>query len=301
MSGHGGASGGMTPGRMAQFVAIVLMWSISWILIKVQLGAVNPTWSIGWRFLLGGSFLLLWCRLKGLTLYIPASGWKFVVALAFLQFFLNFNLVYRAEQYLTSGIVAAAYALLMIPNALLAALFLKRRPSRRFVVGSALAIVGVALLFSAEFAHPELSQSAGLGVVLTVAGILSASVANVLQATPAAFRLPPLAVMGWAMLVSAVGNLLFAALTSGPPAFELTLAYWGATVALGMFASAIAFSLYFELIRVIGPAEAAWTGVPIPILAMVISTFVEDFRWTGLSAAGAVIALVGLVVALRPR
>lgn len=296
-----GQTAGMTPARIVQFVAIVLMWSTSWILIKVQLGTVNPTWSVGWRFLMGGAFLLGWCKLKGHPLHIRASGWKFVLALAFLQFVLNFNFVYRAEQYLTSGIVAAAYALLMIPNALLAAIFLKRRPSGRFILGAALAVVGVVLLFSAEFAHPALGSSAGLGVALTFAGLLSASAANVLQASPAAFRLPPLATIGWAMLIAGVGNLLVAGVLFGPPAFELTPGYWLATAALGLFASAIAFTLYFDLIRTIGPAEAAWTGVPIPIVAMLISTLVEDFRWTWPSAAGAVIALAGLAIALRPR
>ena len=290
----------MTPARIAQFVAIVLMWSTSWILIKVQLGPVNPTWSVGWRFLFGGLMLLAWCQLKGHGVRVPRAGWKFVLLLGLLQFVFNFNFVYRAEQHLTSGVVAAAYALLMIPNAVLAAIFLKRRPTRRFVIGATLGVIGVGLLFSAEFNHASLAGTAGVGVLFTVGGILSASSANILQATPAAYRLPPLPTLAWAMLAAAVANLLFAAIFVGPPAFEMSFSYWVAAATLGMFASAIAFALYFDLIRVLGPAEAAWTGVPIPIVAMLISTIFEGYRWTWPAAIGAAIALTGLVVALMP-
>ena len=295
-----GGFGGMTPARVAQFTAIVLAWSTSWFLITLQLGKVNPTWSVGWRFLFGGVFLLAWCKWKGHGIAIPRGGWKFVAVLALLQFVLNFNFVYRAEQHLTSGVVAAAYALLMIPNAVLAALFLKRRPTRKFILGSMLGVVGVGLLFSAEFSHASLTGTAGIGLLFTVAGLKSASGANVLQATPAAYRLPPLATLGWAMLVAACANLAWAAVVAGAPAFEVSLPYWAAAITLGMFASAIAFALYFDLIRTIGPAEAAWTGVPIPIVAMLISTVVEGYRWTWPAAIGAVIAISGLVVALIP-
>ena len=53
---------------------------------------------------------------------------------------LNFNFVYRAEQHLTSGVVAAAYALLMIPNSLLAWLAFRERVSGAFIAGSATVI-----------------------------------------------------------------------------------------------------------------------------------------------------------------
>jgi hypothetical protein len=38
-----------------------------------------------------------------------------------------------------------------------------------------------------------------------------------------------------------------------------------------------------------------------PILAMLLSTMFEDYRWTALAAAGGVVAMVGLLIALSAK
>ena len=38
-----------------------------------------------------------------------------------------------------------------------------------------------------------------------------------------------------------------------------------------------------------------------PIIAMAFSTMFEDYRWSTLAVAGGVLALAGLVIALRSR
>ena len=42
-------------------------------------------------------------------------------------------------------------------------------------------------------------------------------------------------------------------------------------------------------------------GVLVPVVAMTLSTVFENYRWSWLAAAGAALALVGMVVALRSR
>ena len=66
-------------------------------------------------------------------------------------------------------------------------------------------------------------------------------------------------------------------------------------------ASALAFSVYIPLVRAIGPARAAYSGVLVPIIAMSLSTLFEDYLWTPLAAIGALLALVGMVFALTGR
>ena len=68
-----------------------------------------------------------------------------------------------------------------------------------------------------------------------------------------------------------------------------------------MFASALAFPLYFGVIRAIGPAKAAYSSVMVPVIAMLLSTLFEGYRWSALAVAGAVLAIAGLVIALRAR
>lgn len=282
-----------------QFMTVVLIWGTTWIVIKDQLAEVHPSWSVTYRFLVGGLALLAWCRLRGLPLAVPRTAIPFLLLFGTAQFVLNFNFVYRSELHIPSGLPAVAFALLMVPNAILAYLFLGRPVSRRFLIGSALGIAGVGLLFLQQLSFPGDRAETILGLAFVGAGVLSASVANVMQAGPAARRYPALAGLGWAMLMGAAINAAVALQLAGPPTWDPRPQYLAGLLFLGVVASAVAFGLYFDLIRTMGPAEAAWTGVPIPILAMAISTLVEGYRWTPLAVAGSTLALVGLVVALR--
>ncbi len=53
--------------------------------------------------------------------------------------------------------------------------------------------------------------------------------------------------------------------------------------------------------RQIGAGRAAYNGIVTVIVAMVLSTLFEDYRWTVWTALGAVLSLCGLVIALRAR
>lgn len=292
----------MSPKSIFQFITVCMIWGTTWLIIKGQLGTVDPSWSVAYRFAIGGGALLAWCILRKLPLKVPREGWGFLSLFALLQFVLNFNFVYRAELYIASGLLAVAFALLMVPNAIFAKIILNRPVTRQFIIGSALGIAGVLMLFAQQFSLPGDRTAVAIGLGLTTAGILCASMANVMQATPKGRSLPPLGGLAWAMLLGAAINAAIALAIAGPPTWDPRPEYLAGLLMLGIVASALAFGLYFDLVRTIGPAEAAWTGIPIPIIAMALSTVFEDYRWSTLAVAGTIVALIGLVVALRtPR
>jgi drug/metabolite transporter (DMT)-like permease len=51
-------------------------------------------------------------------------------------------------------------------------------------------------------------------------------------------------------------------------------------------------------VRKIGPGKAAYSSVLVPIIAMGFSTWLENYRWTWLTIAGAILALGGMIAAL---
>jgi drug/metabolite transporter (DMT)-like permease len=285
-----------------QFAAVTLIWGTTWLVIKGQLGLVSPSWSVAYRFAIGAVALGLWCWFRGLPLPRGRRAHGFAVAIALFQFVSNFNFVYRAELHVASGVVAIGFALLMLPNAIMARLFLGRPISRQFAIGGAVGIAGVALLFARELAAPTLvGGNVALGLSLFACGLMSASTANVLQATDTAKSLPFLPVLALAMVYGAVGDALFAWAVAGPPTWDPRPEYLAGVLMLGVIASAIAFACYFDMIRVMGPGEAAWSSVLIPIIAMAISTVFEGYRWSGQAFIGAALAIAGMIIALAPR
>lgn len=296
------SSGFLKPRVLIPFILITLIWGSTWIVIKDQLGQVPPTWSVTYRFIIAAAGMFAFARLSGASLRIGRNGHILALAFGLPQFFGNFNFVYAAEHHITSGLVAVVFAMLMVPNSALAWLFLKQPVTRGFAIGSVIALAGIALLFVQEMR----TSTAGpadvlLGIGLTILGVLSASVANIMQASERLKRRPIASMLAWGMVYGVIANALFAFVVYGAPVIEYRATYWLGLLWLGLFASALAFFLYFGIIREIGPGRAAYSSVVVPVIAMALSTAFENYVWSTLAVAGGLLAMAGLVVALRSK
>ncbi|WP_137752697.1 DMT family transporter [Sphingopyxis sp. L1A2A] len=292
----------LTPRVLFPFLFVTLIWGSTWIVITGQLGVVPPSWSVAYRFFVGAAAMFAYAAWRRERLTLSGAGWGFAALLGLAQFALNFNFVYRAEQHITSGLVAVLFALLIVPNTLLGRAFLKTRVEGRFLLGAGIAIVGVGMMILHEYRAANVGAGEVLiGTVLTLCGVMSASASNVMQGSSIAREQSMAVMIAWAMLFGALGDALFAWMTVGPPTIEMTPGYLGGVFYLGVIASAVTFPLYFNIIRAVGPGQAAWSSVLIPIIAMGFSTLFEGYRWAPLSIGGGLVALIGLVIAVAKR
>ncbi|MGN6818680.1 MAG: DMT family transporter [Sphingomonas sp.] len=287
---------------LVPFGIVTLIWGSTWLVIRDQLAVVPPSWSVTYRFLVAGICMAGWAVWRRDSWRMGVRGFAFSAVLGLMQFCLNFNFVYRAEEHVTSGLVSVVFAMLLIPNALFGRIFLGQKLGRQLMIGSAVAMAGVVLLFVREAqVDPHGPGQVLAGIGFTLCAILSASTANVMQATPTAARYPMGTMLAVAMLVGAALDALFAYATVGPPVIEHRAVYLLGILYLGVFASALAFPLYFGVLRAIGPAKAAYSSVIVPVIAMMLSTLFEGYRWSGLAIGGAALAAFGLIIALKAR
>jgi drug/metabolite transporter (DMT)-like permease len=284
------------------FIIFTVVWGSTWIVIRDQIGTVPPQWSVAYRFIIAAFGMALLARWKGQSLKLDRGGLIAALVLGVTQFSVNFNSVYLAERFITSGIVATVFALLLIPNSLLAWVFLGQKPNRRFLLAGLVAIAGVALLFIHEMrssiAEPH---DIAIGLALTLLGLLGASAANVYQAGKEAMRHPLFALLAWSMAIGACLDIALAFAVAGPPVVEARFGYWAGVLYLALFGSVLCFALYFPVVRKIGPGKAAYSSVLVPIIAMSLSTLFEGYQWSTLAAAGGVLALGGMLLALAGR
>ena len=288
-------------GVVLPFILVALIWGSTWLVIKDQIAAIPPQWTIVWRFVLASVAMCVLARLRGESLRLPAGGQKLAMLIGLTQFCANYQFVYQAEHYLTSGLVAVFYALLLVPNAALSRLFLRTSVTPRFVLGSLVAVAGIALLLLHEARMADSHGEVVRGIVLSLFGLLAASSANVLQAGPVARHTLAVPLMAWAMIWGVAFDIILALVVAGPPAMDWRLSYLAGSAYLAIFGSVITFPLYFKLIRDLGAGKAAYNGVATPVVAMLLSTLFEGYRWTLLAIAGSVLAMTGLIVALSAR
>jgi len=281
------------------------IWGSTWFIITGQIDGVPAAWSVFYRFALATPALFLVAALMKRRLRLTPAEHRLAMLVGIFQFSGNFLFVYHAELFVTSGIVAMMFGLLMVPNALFGRLFLGEKVQGGFVLGSMIAIVGVSSLLVHEWqANPDAGVVGGnvaLGIGLALLGILAASFANVVQANPTGRAVPMVSLLAWAMLYGTIVDLGFAWLTAGPPPIPTETSYWAGIVYLALIGSVVTFPLHYNLVREIGAGRTAYNSILTISVAMAISTVFEGYQWTALTIGGMVLAVVGMVLALRAK
>lgn len=291
----------LRPGVAIPFVLVALIWGSTWFVITGQIGDVSAHWSVAWRFALAAPAMFVLALVMRLPLAMQRRAHGLALAMGLFQFCGNYTFVYLAELHLTSGIVALLIGLMLVPNAVLGKIMLGQAITPRFVLGSTIAIAGIALLLVNEGREATLGDNVALGTALSLVAMLAASIANVIQAGPSGRGVPLVTLLAWSMLYGTAINLALAWTIDGPPVLPHDAAYWMGTAWLAIVGSVVTFPLYYQLVRELGAGRAAYNGVLVVVVAMIISTLLEGYRWTPLATGGAVLAMVGLVLALRAR
>ena len=107
-------------------------------------------------------------------------------------------------------------------------------------------------------------------------------------------------------VTAAAGNLLGAVLLSlaafvGEDPLAMAWTWRGAlaTLYLALFGTALTFGVYFWLLRTAPASMMSLISYVTPVLAMLLSTAFESYRWTWIAVAGVALAVAGNAIALR--
>ena len=115
------------------FVIPALIWGSTWYAIKFQLGAVDPLVSVIYRFALAALILIGFCLLTRRNLKFSWREHLRIALQGILLFGMNYWLVYQAEEYLSSGLVAVGFSTLIFFNIFFGGLFLGNRIDKKVI------------------------------------------------------------------------------------------------------------------------------------------------------------------------
>jgi drug/metabolite transporter (DMT)-like permease len=270
---------------------LVCIWGTTWSVIRIGLTGIPPLTGVALRFALAG--VLLWglalgMGLRGSRLRAPMALWW---THGLLTFGVSYGLVYWAEQWVPSGLAAVLFATFPLFVALLAHFFLpgeRLRPAA--AAGLALGFGGVALVFSEDFAALGGPRVAFAGAVMLLSPLASA-VAQVAVKKWGGHVHPVPLNAGAMVLAGAVMGMLAAIVERGRPV-RFTGPAVGALLYLTLLGTAVAFSLYFWLLRHMSATTLSLTAYAIPVVAMGVGAalFREPVTARVVGGAGLVIA-----------
>ena len=287
-------------GILGLYAVVVLIWGSTWIAIQFQL-SVAPEAAVAYRFALATLILMAWCGLRRLPMRFSRRDHLFMAALGVCLFSFNYVLIYIASIHLTSGLLAVVFSTIVIMNMINGAIFFHRRPETRTVIGAVLGMAGISLVFARDLAAFDLATGGSIGLLLSLAGSYIASLGNMASARNHAHRIPVMQANAFGMLYGTVMLFGYIAVSGVPLTFDTSPSFLGALVYLALFGSVIGFGTYLTLLGKIGPDRASYSSVMFPVVALVLSTWFEDFIWTGNIILGVGLTMLGNVVILTKR
>jgi drug/metabolite transporter (DMT)-like permease len=160
-------------------------------------------------------------------------------------------------------------------------------------VGGTIGIAGIVFVFWPEISAFSLSDKTAMGVFLAAVSTFMASLGNIISARHQKHELPVIQTNAYGMAYGAVIMGIIVIVSGKPFNFELSFRYVGSLFYLIVFGTVIAFGCYLKLIGKIGADRAAYATMLFPIVALVISTFFEDYQWSAHNVIGMVLVLMG--------
>ena len=290
---------GFAPLDYALYAIAVLVWGLSWIALHYQVGEVAPEVSIVWRFVIAAPLMLAFAAWRGERLAFGLAEHAHFAALGAAIFSTNYALFYYAGATIASGLLSIVFSLAAIGNVVLGSLFFGTRIEGRVVLGAAFGVLGVALMFYPELGGLRLEGSVLIGLALSLGGTLCFCLGNMLSLAAQRKGLPVFATIGWGMVYGVVVMAVVALLRGERFAIEWSATYLGGLLYLSVLGSVVAFGVYFTLLGRIGAARAGYSTVMYPVIALVASTFAENYRWSVLAVLGLAAVLAGNLLVLR--
>jgi drug/metabolite transporter (DMT)-like permease len=283
--------GALSPLILACLAATWFLWGSTYLAIKFALVSFPPFFQMGTRFLIGGTFLLLWVwwrRRKMPTL----TQWRNAAIVGTLMLAGNVGGVAYAEQTVASGLVVAFIAI--VPALItISSLPFGIRPSRLETLGIGIGIVGVLLLVRGD----AFTASAS-GLIAIIIAALGWSIGAVLSQH--VFPLAPAAAgFSSAMICGGVVLLVLSQLSGETfhwPPQPFAAAAWMYLVVCSL----IAFSAYMVLLSNTRPALASSNSFVNPVIGMFLGVSlggekVSSHEWfaVGIIVLGVTMLILG--------
>jgi drug/metabolite transporter (DMT)-like permease len=276
---------------------LVLIWSSTWVAIKIGLEDCPPLLGAGVRFAVAGLVLLAIAAAQRRPL---STDWVLAAVLALAPFAFAYGLVYWGEQYVPSGLAAVLFGILPLYTALLGTVLLPDEPLRApLLIGVLIGIGGLSLAFL-ESVELGSAEKAALGASALALAPLGAALGSISQKRRAG-QLDAVVLNGWAMLVGGLLLLPLSALTEDWGDFVWSAESVGSIAYLALFGSALAFVTLTVLLRQLSALGISFLAMLLPFGALLFGAALYDESITARAVAGAVLVATGLAIAQWSR
>jgi drug/metabolite transporter (DMT)-like permease len=271
------------------FAVMCILWGIPYLLIKVAVRDFDPATLVFMRTAIG-SVVLVPVAIARKELKAVLPYWRPLLAYTVAELAIPWILLSTAEERLPSSLSGLLVASVPLVGAVLA-LGLGQRSilTGRRVTGLVIGFGGVAVLSGFDVARSDIGSAAMIGAVAVGYATGPVILARKLDAAPA------MGVVAASLLVCAIGYAPWG--LTHLPSGQLAATVWMSVIALGLVCTALAFVVFFALIRQIGPLRATVITYVNPAVAVVLGVSFLHESFGLATAAGFILTITGCLLA----
>ncbi len=280
------------------WLTLCVVWSSTWLAIKVGLRDLPPISFVGIRFLI--AIVVLVAVSIGRTHLLPLrrNDYAVLAITGILMFAVNYTLLFWAELNVSSGLAAVLQATIPIFGMIFAHWMLPDEPLRlQKLTGAIIALAGVAVICGRLLGfNGPLAFWGGVGVVI---GAASAAFANV-WVKARSIQLAPAMLAAWQMIFGIAPLLVLGFAVDGNPArFHWTAMALFCLLYLAVIGSALTFLLLYWLLPRLTVAQLQSISLITPPGAVMLGWLLGGETFPASSLFGAAFVLAGVWMIFR--
>lgn len=282
----------MRPRDVALALAVVLLWGVNFVVIKLGLVGVSP-------FVLGGLRMLVTAVPAVFLLPRPRLPFRLYAGFALFSFLGQFTLLFWAIKVgMPSGLAAVVQQSQVFFTVVLAAMVLGERPRPLHVLGTGIAAAGLAWLALTRGTTFPLA-----GFVLTLCGAASWAVGNLVSRSLSRHPVNALAFVAWSSLLLPVPFFALGWAFEGGAVVRESLAAlnarsWAAIAYLAFGATIAGFGLWNRLLKAYPAAQVTRFALLVPVVALICGRIVFGEQISAGQAAASALIVAGIALPL---
>jgi drug/metabolite transporter (DMT)-like permease len=276
------------------FLFLCLIWGSTWLAIKIGLEGAPAFLSAGIRFTVASAVLILLTTFARRWKQPLWKSWRHVLLAALLTFPITYGLVYWGTQYIESGLAGVLFATMPFFVAAMAHLMI---PDEKLTLlktsGMLIGFLGICLIFKDSFSAKRALGMWGMGAIIA-ASFFSAMGMIVIKKH--LHHLDPLPLTASQAVIGAVSLTLLGLIIEPMSDFRIETKTVGSILYLGIVGTAVAFTLYFYLLRRMEATRLSLIAFITPVMALFLGVIYRQESLNSLCILGSFFVVLGVFV-----
>jgi len=282
------------------FIGMCLAWSFSWFAMKLQVDSfIAPEISLFYRFA-GVAFLMtLLCIATKTRLKPFKTEYRYFIFIALTNFCLNFLIGYHTTKFIPSGMIAVIFSLSIITSEIFKVILDGKKIELKIIASSSFGFVGLLffILPNLKFSDNSSNSQIIFGMFLALMMMTIFAFGNYLvEKNRHQNHTPLFTSITFGSTLSSLYILLINLVLGHKFAMDYSWQYLGSLFYQIFIASIVAFLCFYYLIQKIGAVKANYTALIYPTIALMVSSYFENFNFTLLGTLGLLLIITALAL-----